>query len=100
MGVCTKCYQEVSVFRKDIFSGLCPDCKRGVTPVKLGCGTLILIAIIFAAISGGINDEHESKVFDLTTAVEELKETVGEQTTEIKRLQEKIDNAQADQPDN
>ncbi len=50
--------------------------------------------------SGDINDELESKVSDLTTAVEELKETVGEQTTEIKRLQEKIDKAQADQPGN
>ena len=100
MGACKKCGQSVSVFQKDIFSGLCPDCRRGVTPVSLGCGSLILIAIIFAAITGGISDELESRISKLTTVVEELKETVDEQTAEIKRLQEKIDKSQPDQSDN
>ena len=98
MSVCRKCGQETSAFQKDVFSGLCPDCKRGVTPANIGCGSLFLIAIIFAAISGGINDELETRVSELTTAVAALKETVEEQTTEIQRLREKIDKPHAEQP--
>jgi hypothetical protein len=59
--------------------------------VSLGCGTLILIALIVLFFSGrGIND-LEREVHGLRSEVSELKKTVEAQTSELKLLQQKLD---------
>jgi hypothetical protein len=64
--------------------------------VSLGCGTLILIALIVLIFSGrGVRD-LEREVRGLRAEVAELKESVEEQTDQIKRLQEKVDKRQVD----
>jgi hypothetical protein len=55
----------------------------------LGCGTLILIALIVMFFSRpGISD-LEKEVRSLRSEVSELKRTIESQTNEIKRLQDK-----------
>jgi hypothetical protein len=63
--------------------------------VTLGCGTLILIALIVMLFGGGgrgVGDlEHE--VRGLRSDVGELRKSVESQTNQIKILQEKVDKA-------
>ena len=66
--------------------------QNGVTPVKLGCGTLILIAIIVAMFSQAGVEELESDVQRLRGTVEELQETIELQTSEIRDLGQRIDS--------
>lgn len=59
--------------------------------VSLGCGTLILIAIIVMIFSrGGIND-LEREVERLRSDIRELKSAVDNQTNQLKTLQEKLE---------
>ena len=59
--------------------------------VSLGCGTLILIALIVLIFSGGGNDDIEREVQGLRTEISDLKKSIEAQTSEIKRLQQKLD---------
>ncbi len=63
MAKCSQCGQEVSIWTRDLFTGACPECLAGGTrPASLGCGTLILIALIVLIFSRpGIGD-LESRV--------------------------------------
>ncbi len=63
MAKCSQCGQEVSIWTRDLFTGACPKCLAGGTrPASLGCGTLILIALIVLIFSRpGIGD-LESRV--------------------------------------
>jgi len=66
-----------------------PDDKR-TGQVSLGCGTLILIALIVLIFSGrGVND-LEREVQGLRSEVGELKKSVDAQTNQINLLQEKL----------
>jgi len=78
------------VLQQDVFTGTCRSCRAGVTPVRLGCGTLITIAFIVAAISQAGTD-LESKISNLAESVRELKQTVNTQTREIQKLHSRID---------
>jgi hypothetical protein len=63
--------------------------------VTLGCGTLILIALIVIFFSGGPGISNlENDVRDLRWEVSGLKRAVEEQTSEIKRLREKLGKQQ------
>lgn len=59
--------------------------------VSLGCGTLILIALIVLIFSGRGGDELDREVKGLRSDVKELKTSVERQTDEIERLQQKLD---------
>jgi hypothetical protein len=59
--------------------------------VSLGCGTLILIALIVLIFSGRGVDRIEHDVRSLRSDVNELKKSVEAQTDEIKRLQQKLE---------
>jgi hypothetical protein len=59
--------------------------------VSLGCGTLILIALIVLIFSGRGNDEIEREVQGLRTEVSDLRKSIDAQTSEIKRLRQKLD---------
>jgi hypothetical protein len=62
--------------------------------VSLGCGTLILIAVIVSMFSGRGTDNLEREVHGLRSEVRELKKSVEAQTAEIKSLQQKLDKQQ------
>ena len=65
-----------------------PD-NRNLT-VSLGCGTLILIALIVMFFSGGDTKKIEREVKELRAEVGALKKTIETQTDEIKALREKV----------
>ena len=64
---------------------------RRTQQVSLGCGTLILIAVIVQIFSGRGVADLKREVHDLRTEVGELKKSVEAQTLEIKLLNEKLD---------
>ena len=90
MATCRQCGQPTSIWRKDLFTGLCPRCRGGPTPVSLGWQTLIIIGIIVAVFSSG-NEDLESEISSLRKLVHLLKEAVDSQTNEIQELHSKID---------
>lgn len=63
--------------------------------VSLGCGTLILIALVVLIASSAAVDDLESEVTRLRTSVDELKKSVDSQTNVIHELQTKIEKAPA-----
>lgn len=60
--------------------------------VSLGCGTLILIALIVLFFSGHGLGGLKREVQDLRSEIGELKKAVESQTSQIKTLEEKLDN--------
>jgi Sec-independent protein translocase protein TatA len=69
------------------------DDKR-TQQVSLGCGTLILIALIVLIFSGRGTGDLEREVHGLRSEVGELKKAVEAQTGEIKLLQQKLEKQQ------
>jgi hypothetical protein len=59
--------------------------------VSLGCGTLILIALIVLIFGRGGAGDLEREVQGLRSEVGELKDAVEAQTGQIKALQDKLD---------
>jgi Sec-independent protein translocase protein TatA len=59
--------------------------------VSLGCGTLILIALIVLIFSGRGTGDLEREVHGLRSEIRELKKSVESQTAEIKSVQQKLD---------
>jgi peptidoglycan hydrolase CwlO-like protein len=71
---------------------------QNVQKVQLGCGTLILIALIvlFFSSNGGNSgaiSNLQTEVRELKTEVTQLKQAIDLQTEQIKTLQNKLDNA-------
>jgi hypothetical protein len=58
--------------------------------VSLGCGTLIIIALIVMFFTRGSTKDLEREVQDLKTEVGALKKSIETQTDEIKALREKV----------
>jgi hypothetical protein len=63
--------------------------------VSLGCGTLILIALIVMIVGRGGTAELEREVHGLRSEVGELKKAVEAQTGQIRVLQNKLDKGKA-----
>jgi len=61
--------------------------------VTLGCGTLILIALIVMFFSRPGLGELEREMRNLRSEVAELKKAIDLQTGQITRLQDKLDKA-------
>jgi Sec-independent protein translocase protein TatA len=61
--------------------------------VSLGCGSLILIALIVLIFSGSGRGDLESEVRSLKSEIRDLKKAVDAQTGEIKALREKLEKA-------
>ena len=61
--------------------------------VSLGCGTLILIALIVLIFGRGGTGDLEREVRGLRSEVGELKKAVEAQTGQIQALQDKLDKA-------
>jgi Sec-independent protein translocase protein TatA len=71
--------------------------------VSLGCGTLILIAVIVMLFSGRGTGDLEREVKALRSQVDEIKQAVDRQTSEIKLLRERMENQggrEAEKPSN
>jgi hypothetical protein len=58
--------------------------------VQLGCGTLIVIALIVMFFSRGDTDDLEKEVRGLRSEVGEIKKLIEVQTGEIRQLREKL----------
>lgn len=65
------------------------------TQVNLGCGTLILIALIVLIFSGRGNDDLKREVQSLSDKVTELEQTVNTQTITIERMRQTLERQQA-----
>lgn len=59
--------------------------------VSLGCGTLILIALIVLFFSGGGTKELEGEIRSLQREISQLKTAVDAQSGEMRLLQAKMD---------
>ena len=59
--------------------------------VSLGCGTLILIALIVMIFGSGETDKIEDELRGLRTEITELKTSIGLQTHQLTVLQKKVD---------
>lgn len=70
-----------------------PD-ERRTQHATLGCGTLILIALIVMFFSRPGTADLERDVRALRSEVADLKKAVGAQTSEMKRLHERLDQLQ------
>ena len=94
MTKCPQCGKDVSIFERDFFTGVCRTCQRvGARPASLGCGTLILIAIVVGLVTNSIrNDVAETKreVSRLQAAVERLERASAQQLEEIRRLRQDV----------
>jgi hypothetical protein len=67
---------------------------RRTQTVQLGCGTLIVIALIVLFFSNGrVNSDLESEIHGLRREVGELKKAIEVQSLHIQLLQEKVDRA-------
>ena len=66
-----------------------PD-ERRTQHVTLGCGTLILIALIVMIFSNSSTSDIRSEVRALQSDITELKEAVKSQTNEIRRLHDGV----------
>jgi hypothetical protein len=68
--------------------------------VSLGCGTLILIALIVLFFSGRGVDDLERQVHGLRADVAELKKVIEAQTNKIQQLQKKVDQPRLEASEN
>ncbi len=66
--------------------------------VNLGCGTLILIALIVLIFSGGRNDEVRREIRDLDATIRQLKTAVESQADEIKALRQTLEASRPPAP--
>ena len=89
MPSCSKCGKPTTIGQYDLFTGKCPEC-RGVgmraTPVNLGCGTFIVIAIIVSAISQSGFDDVEEELRDLRSEVRQLGDEIKSQTEMLRQM--------------
>lgn len=69
----------------------------GGQEVSLGCGTLILIALIVLIFGRGDTSDLEREVKGLRSEVGELKKAVEAQTSQIKALQDNLDKGQGNE---
>ncbi|MBT8397405.1 MAG: hypothetical protein HKO65_15705 [Gemmatimonadetes bacterium] len=95
MAKCTRCGEDVSPFQRDIFTGACRRCQRaGARPASLGCGTLLLIALIVGWVTGSMRSDIRDMsrdLSDLEDAVERLEEASAAQLEEIRELSEALE---------
>ena len=68
---------------------------KRVQQVSLGCGTLILIALIVLIFGGGHVGDLKHDVHGLSTEVRNLKTAIDSQTEQIRVLQEKLTRLEA-----
>ena len=89
---CTQCGEKVPFLSIDMVTGACRKCQaNGARATSLGCGTLILIALIVLIFSNAGSGNLGSEVKGLSSEVGELKKAIEAQTAQIKMLQEKIE---------
>lgn len=63
--------------------------------VSLGCGTLILIALIVLIFSGRGNDDLQREVHGLRSEVGELKQAIEAQADQLQQLREMLERPRA-----
>ncbi|MFC7338229.1 hypothetical protein ACFQY0_13630 [Haloferula chungangensis] len=68
------------------------------TKASLGCGSLILIAIIVLIFSNGKNDEVEKQLRDTRSELKELKAEVVTQSATLSRIEDELKKANSKPP--
>jgi hypothetical protein len=92
MAKCAQCGQEVSIWSRDLFTRACPRCQAGVTrPAGLGCGLLILIALLVLIFSPGVG-ELGARVSQLLVSVDDLKKASDDQTKELREIRKAVED--------
>ena len=91
MARCRQCGQNESMWKADVFTGVCARCRAGVSPVNLGCGTLIIIAVIVYVFGRAGSDDVQAELNSLRSSVRKLQQSVDMQTHGIERLHRKTD---------
>ena len=95
MAKCTQCGKDASWLQRDIITGACRECQRaGARPATLGCGTLILIAIIVGFVTNSIRNDVSAMhrdISELQATVERLERTSGQQLEEIRAMREALE---------
>ena len=69
---------------------------RSESKVSLGCGTLILIALIVMVFSNTANHDNEKELVELRIEVREMKSATEAQTREIEQLRRTIEEIAAE----
>lgn len=93
MPKCPQCGRDVSFFERDLFTGVCADCRRvGARPATLGCGTLIIIAIIVAIVSNSAVDDVEQRLRTIEQSIQTLSAQMSEQSADIRALRAEVDS--------
>ena len=93
MTKCPQCGRDVSFFERDLFTGVCATCRRvGARPATLGCGTLIIIAIIVAMFSQSGANDVERRLRNMEQSIESLSQQMSQQSTDIRALRAEIDS--------
>jgi hypothetical protein len=81
----------------DVSSGKPPKVRLAQgQEVSLGCGTLVLIALIVLIFSGRGTGDVEREVRRLRSEVSDLKKAVEAQSAEIRQLRDRLPPAKAD----
>lgn len=93
MTKCPQCGRDVSFLERDLFTGVCANCRRvGARPATLGCGTLIIIAIIVAMFSQSGADDIEQRLRIMEQSIERLSQQMTQQSSDIRALRAEIDS--------
>ncbi len=92
MTKCPQCGRDVSFLDRDLITGVCPNCRRvGARPATLGCGTLLLIALLVWMVVGSKVNRVQEEMTQLRSEVAELKRAVEQETAELRALREAIE---------
>jgi hypothetical protein len=82
---------------EDVSSGKPPKVRLAQgQEVSLGCGTLVLIALIVLIFSGRGSSDVEREVRRLRSEVTDLKKAVEAQSAEIRQLRDQLPPAKAE----
>ena len=102
MAKCTQCGKDMSFLQRDVLTGACRQCERaGARPASLGCGTLILIAIVVGLVTNSIRNDVSAMhrdMSELEAAVERLERTSTQQLEEIRAVREALEARGTDTP--
>ena len=93
MANCPKCGRTTTVWNRDILSGFCSRCLIQAPTVRLGCGSLFLIFMIFVITTSMSNSNKKGGNSNHATRnqVEQLRKEVESIEIKIRKLQSTVD---------
>lgn len=90
MAKCPQCGKDTSILERDLVTGACRECQKvGARPATLGCGTLIIIALVVALVTNSMRNnvaETRREISQLQAAIERLEDASAQQLEEMRAL--------------